>query len=269
LGGVVWRALVDALPLHTFGRKYYMFLLAGMFLYGSIVPFWFIASGWLQLTYHLPLKVADGLTVLPEGMIAVVSIPVGMLIDYFQCTTKVKLRLLSVSCTMLPIGYSMLIYGVQSNGLDEAHKQASTNPTSVFDTWGPFFYPTTVMVFLGLAYALANCFLWSTINDMLPTDSTRPAANGLIACGLNVLPSAVPPLITFTLRTLLASSSTTYLHDMFPLLLLAALAQISSVFAWIASTLSAEETLANASGNSREHRFARVQLDESQHTAPA
>ena len=258
LGSVIWRGLVNALPLHTFSRKFYLFLFAGMFLYGSIVPFWFIASGWLQLTYHLPLTTADGLTVLPEGMIAIVSVPVGLLIDRFQCTTKAKLRLLSVSCMMLPAGYCMLIWGANVRGTDESHGLTSTNQ---------HLYPTAVMIFLGLSYALANCFLWSTINDVLPTGGERPAANGLIACGLNILPSVVPPFITFILRTLLSSSSTVYLHDMFPLLLLAALAQIASAFAWVGSSLGTHASMTYASGNSADHQFARVQLDESQHPA--
>lgn len=271
MASVVWRVLADALPLHTFGRQYYLFLFSGMFLYGSIVPFWFIASGWLQLTYHLPLKIADGLTVLPEGMIAIVSVPVGMLIDRFQCTTKTKLRLLSVSCMMLPVGYLLLVWGAESEGFDEAaHTQAiATHHSGAFDLLGPFSYPTLVMIFLGLSYALSNCFLWSTINDVLPIASTRPAANGLIACGLNVLPSVVPPLITSTLRTLLSSKNSVYLHDMFPLFLLAALAQISSVLAWVTSTLSADESAADPTGASANHRFARVGLDESQHPAAA
>ena len=58
----------------------------GACLYGSIVPFWFIASAWLQLTYHLPLAIADGLTVLPEGMIAVVSVFVNVPYDITTST---------------------------------------------------------------------------------------------------------------------------------------------------------------------------------------
>ena len=61
--------LARLLPLHEFSWRYYAFTASGAFLYGSIVPFWFVASAWLQLQYSMPLGAADVLTMLPEGMI--------------------------------------------------------------------------------------------------------------------------------------------------------------------------------------------------------
>ena len=206
--------------------------------------------------------------------------PVGLLIDHFQFSTTSKLRLLSFSCVMLPIGYLLLIWGVPSSSSSSSSSLAPTSvsiassvltstttgiissqthqkqqphllsmmtttindtphhPSYVDDHW----YPTLVMVFLGLSYALSNCFFWSTLNDVLPSGTTKATANGLVACGLNILPSVIPPLLTSTCRWLLTINAL-YLHDMFPLFLLAGLAVAACMFAVIASTLTGSQSI--------------------------
>ena len=244
--------LVRLLPLHEFSRTYYMFILCGAFLYGSIVPFWFVASAWLQLTYSLPLGTADLLTMAPEGMIVLVSVPVGLVIDRFALSTTSKLRILATSCFLLPVGYMLLVWGAPTHRL--------IAPTATVTLW----YPAAVMVFLGLAYALSNSFFWSTINDLLPPGRPRASANGLIACSLNVLPSLVPPLITSSSSGYVSTWLSPYLRDMFPLYLLAWLAVCAGMCASLCAVLSMPR--AARTGHRDGHQFAPVSMDTSEHT---
>ena len=174
---------------------------------------------------------------------------------------------------MLPVGYLLLVWGVpsatpattsvESSVLTSTHRFLQTHPQPPFtsriitttnnnDTphelnfFANHWYPTLVMVFLGLSYALSNCFLWSTLTDVLPIGAHKEIANGLVACGVNVLPSIIPPLLTSICRWFLTINAL-YLHDMFPLFLLAGLAVGACVFAIIASTLTGSENFLTSS----------------------
>jgi hypothetical protein len=50
---------------HRFSRSYYCFLLAGTFLYGSMVPFWFMGAKFLQVRDGVSVERADMLVLLP------------------------------------------------------------------------------------------------------------------------------------------------------------------------------------------------------------
>jgi hypothetical protein len=229
----VMSKLAIVLPLHLFQYQYYMFLLSGAFLYGSMVPFWFLGSKFLQDHYSLTVGRADALMLFPEGMIAIVSVPIGYLLDLSKCNTKSRLKLLSVACLFLPISYTMLAYGFYSTSESPA---SSSNTDSM---GGPRILHTSIpplvtMCAIGLAYAVSNSLYWSTVMDILPKGDHFSAANGLIASCLNVLPSFVPPFLIFA-ASFNKEGDREDAVALLPLHLLSALGCCASLFSFLAT----------------------------------
>ena len=194
--GTVRGRILSALPLHLFGYQFYMFLCTGACLYGSMVPFWFLGSKFLQDCYSLTVGQADGLMLLPEGMIALVSVPIGMLLDSYNCATKLRLQLLAASCLLLPLSYSMLALGYRiSIQEDAADSQVRSSSQTLIS-------PYLTMFCIGTAYAVSNSLYWSTIMDVLPKGRYFSSANGLIASCLNILPSVVPTILVLAASVL-------------------------------------------------------------------
>ena len=229
----VTSKMAMALPLHLFRYQYYMFLLSGAFLYGSMVPFWFLGSKFLQDHYSLSVGRADALMLFPEGMIAIVSVPIGYLLDLSKCNTKSRLKLLSVSCLFLPISYTMLAYGFYSTS------ESKISATAVNTVEDPLILHTTIpplltMCAIGLAYAVSNSMYWSTVMDILPKGDHFSAANGLIASCLNVLPSFVPPFLIFAASFYNEGDRNNALA-LLPLHLLSSLGCCASLFSFLAT----------------------------------
>ena len=225
--------LATALPLHLFRYQYYMFLLSGAFLYGSMVPFWFLGSKFLQDHYSLSVGRADALMLFPEGMIAIVSVPIGYLLDLSKCNTKSRLKLLSVSCLFLPISYTMLAYGFYSTPVSPTSASAANvvEDPQILHTSIP---PLLTMCAIGVAYAVSNSLYWSTVMDILPKGDHFSAANGLIASCLNVLPSFVPPFLIFAASFYNEGGRSDALA-LLPLHLLSALGCFASLFSFLAT----------------------------------
>ena len=120
---------------------YYNFLFCGVFLYGSMVPFWFLGSAFLQTTYGFSVGVADRLVLLPECMICVCALPIGIILDKYHIDLSYRCEYLSTSCFCLGLSYVIL-----------ANQMIS---------------PTVNMIVLGLCYACSNCLLWSSITDVM------------------------------------------------------------------------------------------------------
>lgn len=228
----VMSKLAIALPLHLFQYQYYMFLLSGAFLYGSMVPFWFLGSKFLQDHYSLAVGRADALMLFPEGMIAIVSVPIGYLLDLSKCNTKSRLKLLSVACLFLPISYTMLAYGFYSTS------ESPTSSSATDSMRGPRTLHTSIpplitMGAIGLAYAVSNSLYWSSVMDILPKGDHFSAANGLIASCLNVLPSFVPPFLIFAASFNKGDRKDAV--ELLPLHLLSALGCCASLFSLLAT----------------------------------
>lgn len=219
-------SMASALPLRLFPFEYYMFLCSGAFLYGSMVPFWFLGSKFLQDHYNLSIGSADALLLLPEGMIAIVSVPIGHLLDTYCRGMKSRLRMLAVSCMFLPASYLMLAHGFRVRNTDE---NADMNSKSTAEIFIP---PAFSMFAIGFAYAISNSLYWSTVMDILPKGPHFSAANGLIASCLNILPSVVPPFLVLISSIISKSDRLRYL---FPLYLLSALGCCAAIFAFLAT----------------------------------
>lgn len=226
VAGRLATSMATALPLRLFPFEYYMFLCSGAFLYGSMVPFWFLGSKFLQDHYNLSIGSADALLLLPEGMIAIVSVPIGHLLDTYSCGTKLRLRMLGVSCLFLPASYLMLAHGFRARGSSESVDINSRLTADVFIS------PSISMFAIGFAYAISNSLYWSTVMDILPKGPYFSAANGLIASCLNILPSVVPPFLVI-ISSYIGKSD--HLQYLLPLYLLSALGCCAAIFAFLAT----------------------------------
>mmetsp|Transcript_21637 Transcript_21637/g.31490 ORF Transcript_21637/g.31490 Transcript_21637/m.31490 type:complete len:528 (-) Transcript_21637:122-1705(-) len=173
-------SLLSLEPFRRLSYTYYLYMGAGLFLYGSMVPFWFTGSKYLQEYYGMSVQAADGLLLIPEGSIIVLSFPLGYLLDNHLSSAPLRLASLGLSTLLLPVGYCMLmlggVYAEPVEGGEEAIPRA---------------YPLLAMLFLGLGYGISNCMYWTSLMQIVPEELIGPAS-GLIASSLNVMPAVVP-----------------------------------------------------------------------------
>lgn len=99
-------------------RQFFYYTVGGCLLYGSMVPFWFLGSKYIQNTYFLEVKSADLLMLLPEGTIVIVSPFLGFYIDIDKSPKGIfkKLIALAISCLFMSVAYLMLVNGSVSAG---------------------------------------------------------------------------------------------------------------------------------------------------------
>lgn len=168
--------IFSCLPFFSLNKSYYLYLTSGMMLYGSMVPFWFTGSKFLQESYHLSVETADALLLIPEGSIIFLSFPMGYVLDNFLSTASVKLYALGTSIVLIPIAYWLLLAGTLP---EDAPASLVANP------------PITAMLLLGLGYGVSNCMFWTALIQIVPEEYLGPAS-GLLASSLNVMPSIVP-----------------------------------------------------------------------------
>jgi MFS family permease len=166
----------SCLPFFALSGSYYLYLTAGMMLYGSMVPFWFTGSKFLQESYHLSMETADALLLIPEGSIIFLSLPMGYVLDNYLSNASIKLTALGASIVLIPAAYVLLLVGC----LPE-----DTPVDVVADA------PITAMLLLGLGYGISNCMFWTALIQIVPEEYLGPAS-GLLASSLNVMPSVVP-----------------------------------------------------------------------------
>lgn len=156
-------------PFFQLSGTYYLFACAGMLLYGSMVPFWFTGSKYLQEFYGLSVQNAGALILIPEGSIILLSFPLGYLLDNWIKSSYVRLALLGASTLLLPIGYILLMTGWKSSSSS----------------------PLLSMLTLGFGYGISNCMYWTSLMQIIPEDLIGPGS-GFIASSLNVMPAIVP-----------------------------------------------------------------------------
>jgi MFS family permease len=162
-------AAMSLAPFLKLSRTYYLFACAGMLLYGSMVPFWFTGSKYLQEFYGLSVQNAGALILIPEGSIILLSFPLGFLLDNWIKSAHLRLALLGVSTLLLPLGYVLLMTGWRSSSAS----------------------PLGSMLTLGFGYGVSNCMYWTSLMQIIPEDLIGPGS-GLIASSLNVMPAVVP-----------------------------------------------------------------------------
>lgn len=158
---------VATLPatIRRFSATYWLFLLGSMCVYGSVVPFWFIGAKHIALRWDMGLAAADAYLLWPEGSIALVAPPFGLLIDRHKWSFERRLVVSAVS--LLAVSASLLAL-----------------------SWLPL-PPVIGVCMLGLGYACAQNLIWSTVPLASPPELLNLSA-GLIGCAVNIMPMLLP-----------------------------------------------------------------------------
>jgi hypothetical protein len=71
-----------------------------------------MGSKYLQDRYLLSISEADSLILLPEGMIVLVALPLGIWLDKQQIDTSKKMVYLASACAALCLSYSLLAFSI-------------------------------------------------------------------------------------------------------------------------------------------------------------
>ncbi|CAE8647158.1 unnamed protein product [Polarella glacialis] len=154
----------SALPV-----QFWAFTVCGLCMYAAIVPFWFFGSRYLQDHFGCSLLFADSMMLLPEGMIALLSPLVGVLVDRSNWGLRLKLQVLSASLLGFPISYGLLMM--------------ANVP------------PLLSMVLLGSCWAWSNCLFWANSAKVMP-ENMLSLGSGIIGTSLNLGASVVPIIMS-------------------------------------------------------------------------
>ena len=217
--GLIKRGLVamyNEIPIRNYGWQFYWYLYNGMFLFGAMVPFWFIGSKFFQTNYLMDVQTADFLMLLPEGAMVVVSPILGFSIDKLRLSLPVKLAMLSAACLGMTVAYLLLSFGYRHENSTAASGDYSFNGVSAADADADdgavithsitYLSPIAPMCLLGISYACANSLTLDCIVYIKPDPAELAPASGLYASAINVLPALLPTLIVY-LSTLGASEA--------------------------------------------------------------
>lgn len=158
-------------PFHRFPVRFYLFALAGIFLYGAMVPFWFIGSAYLQDHYGYNVRDADLLMALPELMIIIVSTPAGYGVDKLRREDD---RFIAVGSAIaaMALGFVLIVTG-KSTGIS----------------------PAISVAILGSAYATANASYWGCLVHV-SNPMYMSLCTGFIASAVNLMPSVMPTILS-------------------------------------------------------------------------
>jgi MFS family permease len=162
-------ATLSLASMKRLGVVFWLYVLASACVYGSVVPFWFIGSKHIVLTWNVSLADADVLLLLPEGLIGVLAPPYGMLIDRMGWTLPTRLLAAAAALSLVPIALTSL-------------------------AWFRTVPPTPMVTLLGVGYALSQTMVWANILLIVPACLLN-VATGLLASALNLLPALLPALV--------------------------------------------------------------------------
>jgi len=216
--------LLEYTQLHQFSSQFYCYFLAGACMYGAIVPFWFNGSKYFQDTLSLDMKTADMIMTIPETLIVVVGIPLGLVVTRYHWSSKQKLYLFSTSLLTMAVGYGCMVYTAATYSLTTPALTSLSHSDAVY-------YVIVSVIILGIGFAFCCQLFWGLINQ-LTAEIYLSQASGLVSAGVNVLPSVFPPIV----------ASITLSHSVlrtqhYTMLLLGCIALVGCVFALFAGSL--------------------------------
>uniref|UniRef100_A0A7S2N5B4 Lysosomal dipeptide transporter MFSD1 n=1 Tax=Zooxanthella nutricula TaxID=1333877 RepID=A0A7S2N5B4_9DINO len=148
-----------------------LFLGLGALQYSAIAPFWFFGGGFIRDKWGCTLEVADLYMFFVEGSMVVLAPAVGMALDRYARTLRVRFRTLAASLVVVVAGFVLL-----------AAMPAAAAPPAV---------PLAVM---SVAYAWSNTCFWSFTSNVLPKSCFALAA-GVLGGALNLGPTVLPLLM--------------------------------------------------------------------------
>eukprot|EP01006_Ploeotia_vitrea_P012412 TRINITY_DN3290_c0_g1_i1.p1 TRINITY_DN3290_c0_g1~~TRINITY_DN3290_c0_g1_i1.p1 ORF type:complete len:416 (-),score=15.75 TRINITY_DN3290_c0_g1_i1:118-1365(-) len=147
-----------------FTPGYWMYILCGLFMYGSIVPFWFFGSKFIQERWSYSLQSADLLTLMPEGIISVVAPTLGFIVNK-SWSAQLRLLYIGGGCWATMVVYLLLAF-----------------------TYMP---PWILCVCLGFTYSVTNFFYWASFASLSPP-TLITLSSGIMGAATNVLPGVLP-----------------------------------------------------------------------------
>jgi MFS family permease len=207
---------------HQLSEVFWLYMLVGVFVYGLIIPFWFLGSKYLQVSYRISVSLADALIVVPEAVIMLLAIPVAFLTQPWTLSSKMT----AISCAGLSIAmtYILLVWSAES----AAARAGGTSSESA-----PLVQPMFVVLSLGLSFTIATSVFWGSFAQALGKQGddqrTVARASGLLSCAVNILPSILPP----TLAALFGSEALGSF-----ILCLAAVAAVAAIIAALVAAVS-------------------------------
>lgn len=200
-------------PAGGYGLPFYCYTLAGAFLYGGIVPFWFFGSKYLQDTFSISVTMADRILAVPEFMVVVVGIPVGYSLSYLNWSLYTKSKLLTAFMIIMAVSYgALLLCGIH------AEASAAANGHDSSSSWQLQVVILSV-IGMGIGFSVACSIFWALISAMVDAQYLS-TATGIISCAVNLLPSIVPPIITWLM---------TYWKQHTPIIIIASLTAVGAV----------------------------------------
>ena len=181
------KQLLEWFPLNQLDFSFYMFALAAALMYGSMVPFWFTGSKFLQNHYLLNVREADALMLLPELEMVVFSPILGYCMDKYEISAKTRLRGLALSCLLLPASYIVLLNGYHSN-TGGTGTISSTEEAIIIQPW-------IALITMGLGFVLSHGLIWFSIVLIFPMKYFE-FCSGFVCSAINIFPTLIPPLVT-------------------------------------------------------------------------
>jgi len=160
----LWRSLCVLCS----NRAYLLYLLAGIFMYSGIVPWWFAGGAYLRRKWGYSLEMADALMMIMEGGMVIVSPVIGCILDRWPGTLATQALSCMFSMLVVTLGFVLLLV-----------PSADVMPA---------YLPLGLM---GTAWACSNTMLWSTSSHVVPK-RYYALGSGLMGSALNVGPSVVP-----------------------------------------------------------------------------
>jgi hypothetical protein len=183
----LWNTFLELTQFHQFSLQYYLYLIAGAFLYGSIVPFWFYGSKYFQDNFNFPIDKADSVMTLPEGLVVITGFPFGILMSKIQPTVQSKLLGFAAGLLGMSISFCILIY---SAGWSRSSLSHSVEERSLALSPDSLCYGS--VIFLGISFSCSCGLFWGIVNDAVDHKYLNQGS-GILSCAVNILPAVLPP----------------------------------------------------------------------------
>ena len=183
--GRSWKdCILSFMPFDRLSNQFYFYILGGSLLYGSIVPFWFIGSKYIQESYAANVDIADSMMTIPEGLVVIIGFPLGLLVSKGNWRPSTKLIGMAVSLAGMGLGYGAFV--VSASHSDKIISYEEHKPILV--------WPLLSVSLLGTSFAFAATLFWGLVTDL--TDPCYLAqGSGLLSCAINVFPTFLPPVL--------------------------------------------------------------------------
>jgi hypothetical protein len=191
----LYDGFMNMTQFDKFDAKFYFYFSAGSLLYGAVVPFWFFGSKYLQENFNFSVERADSLVSIPELCMVFVGFPLGLTVTRYKWSYQTRLHVVCGAMFCIFLAFCiLLVAGVQKNS-HQASGQVHSDDNYLYSVIAVF-----AVLLLGSGFSFSCSLFWGCINGVVDSKYFNEAS-GLTSCGVNVLPSILPPiLVSFRLQ---------------------------------------------------------------------